>query len=186
LTSPWKCPVSAEDIGEDLRRRGTREGGGTPIRGRVLVIGIGNPGRTDDGLGPALVARLAGLALPGVDTDANYQLNIEDAEAVSRYETVVFVDASVEAAPPYEFTELRPTAEIAMTTHELRPGAVLALCEELYGRRPRARTLAIRGYAWELREGLSAKAEANLAAALDFLVEWLRAGPANGPLKSRP
>ena len=162
-----------------------REGGGTPIRGRVLVIGIGNPGRTDDGLGPALVARLADVALPGVDTDANYQLNIEDAEAVSHYDTVVFVDASVEAAAPFVFTELAPAAEIAMTTHELRPGTVLALCEELYGRRPRAYTLAIPGYAWELREGLSAKAEENLAAATDFLVKWLRAGPTNGPTKSR-
>jgi Ni,Fe-hydrogenase maturation factor len=119
-----------------------------------------------------------------VDTDANYQLNIEDAEAVSRYQTVVFVDASVEAAPPYEFSEVQPSAEIAMTTHELRPGAVLALCEQLYGRRPRAHTLAIPGYAWDLQEGLSVQAEANLAAALDFLVEWLRAGPANGPSES--
>jgi hydrogenase maturation protease len=120
-----------------------------------------------------------------VDTDANYQLNIEDAETASRYDTVVFVDASVEAGAPFALTELLPAPEIAMTTHELRPGAVLALCEELYGRRPRAYVLAIPGYAWELREGLSAKAEENLAAALDFLIEWLRSGPAAGPVKSR-
>lgn len=113
-------------------------------------------------------------------------MNIEDAEACSRYESVVFVDASLEAAEPFTFTELNPAPEVAVTTHEMRPGAVLALCEELYGRRPRAYVLAIKGYAWELREGLSAKAEENLAAALEFLVKWLRADPAAGSAKSRP
>jgi len=99
---------------------------------------------------------------------------------------VVFVDASVEVEEPFAFTELAPAPQIAMTTHELRPGAVLALCEELYGRRPSAFVLAIKGYEWDLREGLSTRAEKNLAAALDFLVKWLGADPANGPAKSRP
>ena len=46
---------------------------------RVLVIGYGNPGRQDDGLGAAVIERLEALGLEGVTVDADYQLNIEDA-----------------------------------------------------------------------------------------------------------
>ena len=32
----------------------------------MLLLGYGNPGRLDDGLGPALAAQVERLALPGV------------------------------------------------------------------------------------------------------------------------
>ena len=38
----------------------------------------------------------SGSMLPGVATDSNYQLQIEDAVAVSESDTVIFVDAAVE------------------------------------------------------------------------------------------
>ena len=46
---------------------------------RILVIGYGNPGRCDDGLGPALVARLESLRIPGLSVEVDYQLSIEHA-----------------------------------------------------------------------------------------------------------
>ncbi|MEE8441655.1 MAG: hypothetical protein V3S41_08045 [Spirochaetia bacterium] len=69
---------------------------------KILIYGIGNPGRQDDGLGALLVEeiqRAVGSTTPtGADHefsfDANYQLNIEDAEAISRHDIVVFADAS--------------------------------------------------------------------------------------------
>ena len=51
--------------------------------GDVLVIGYGNPGRMDDGLGPATIDELEKLAIDGVDLDADYQLTVEDAAAVA-------------------------------------------------------------------------------------------------------
>ncbi|MCK4515905.1 MAG: hypothetical protein KAU31_11640, partial [Spirochaetaceae bacterium] len=71
---------------------------------KILIYGIGNPGRQDDGLGALLVeeiqrAAIPGASIPGTDHelsfDANYQLNIEDAEAISRHDIVVFADASL-------------------------------------------------------------------------------------------
>ncbi len=144
--------------------------------GRTLVIGIGNPGRGDDGLGPALVGLLEATALEGVALDSNYQLNVEDALACSGHDTVIFADASETADAPFAFAELAPAREIAFTTHELAPASVLALCEELYGKRPRAWTLAVRGYVWDIGEGLSPQAEVNLSAALAFMVARLKKG----------
>jgi hydrogenase maturation protease len=140
---------------------------------RILVYGIGNPGRHDDGLGPKLVSLIEAENIANVACDSNYQLNIEDALTCSHYDTAVFVDASETAAPPFEFTELGPLREIAFTTHEMSPSSVLALTEELYTRRPRAWMLAIRGYEWDIEEGLSPQAEINLSAALAFLTDWV-------------
>ena len=140
---------------------------------RILVYGIGNPGRCDDGLGPKLVSLIETEGMADVDSDSNYQLNIEDALTCSHYDAVIFVDASETAAPPFEFKEIEPARETAITTHELSPGAVLALCEELYGRRPKSWTLAIRGYEWDLAEGLSPQAENNFRRAREFLINVL-------------
>jgi hydrogenase maturation protease len=141
---------------------------------RILIYGIGNPGRRDDGLGPVLIELLEAVRLDGVDLDSNYQLNIEDALACSKHDTVIFADASETAEAPFAFTELEPAREIAFTTHELSSAAVLALCEELYGQRPKAWTLAIRGYEWDIGEGLSPRAEISLSAALAFLLGRLK------------
>jgi hydrogenase maturation protease len=144
---------------------------------RTLVIGIGNPGRGDDGLGPALIELLRGSGLEGIALDANYQLNVEDALACSHFDTVIFIDASEAGDEPFAIAPLEPARDIAFTTHELSPASVLALCEDLYGRRPEAWLLAVRGFAWELGEGLSPRAAANLESAFAFLLKKLGSAP---------
>jgi hydrogenase maturation protease len=172
---------------------------------KTLLIGIGNPGRRDDGLGPALIERLAGTRPPeravvkiigeaaGKSTNAfwAYQLNIEDASLVREYDRVIFVDAAVEAIEPavpgqelpgptrplgVRMTPLEATATIAFTSHEMSPASVLALGEELYGRMPAGFLLTIRGSEWNFIEGLSAEAEGNLAEAKRILGEFLKSG----------
>jgi Ni,Fe-hydrogenase maturation factor len=120
------------------------------------------------------VERLRRHRLPGVSVDADYQLNIEDALAVARHDVVVFVDAARGLRRPFVFTRIGARGAVPAMSHSLRPDAVLALAAELYGRRPEAWVLAIRGHRWTLGEGLSAKAEANLVPALEFLVAFLR------------
>ena len=141
---------------------------------RVLVFGIGNPGRGDDGLGAAAVERLEPLGLPGVTCDANYQLNIEDALTCSRYDVVVFVDAARGLRVPFTWAKVRAEAAVPAMTHAMGPGAVLAVCAGLYGRRPEAHLLAIRGHRWDLGEGLSPQAERDLRGAVRFLEGFVK------------
>ncbi len=141
---------------------------------RILVYGYGNPGREDDGLGVELARLMDERALRGVSCDSNYQLNVEDALEVSEYDAVVFADASLSCAEPFVFERLEPAPGITFTTHAMPAGSVLALCEELYGKRPAAYILGIRGYSWEAKEGLTAQAQANLQKAFDFLLPLLR------------
>jgi len=108
-----------------------------------------------------------------VRAEFRYQLSIEDALAVRDAEAVIFADASRTGDGPASLTPLDPDPAITFTTHALAPAAVLALCRELYDRTPPAWVLAVRGYDWEVGEGLSEGAERNLAAALDLLRNFL-------------
>jgi hydrogenase maturation protease len=155
---------------------------------RTLVLAWGNPGRRDDGLGPALAAAVEALALPGVTVEAGYQLQIEDAAAVARHDRVLFVDADRAGEPPFGVRRIAPaTGGLGFTSHSLAPGQVLALARDLYGATPEAWLLGIRGYDFdEFGEGLSADADAHLAVATEFVRDALAgAGFAPGETPSR-
>lgn len=140
----------------------------------VLVIGFGNPGRMDDGLGPAMIDRLETLAIGGVDLDADYQLTVEDAAAVAAHETVVFVDAAEAGPEPFSFEPVELKEELGFSSHGCQPGQVMALAEKLFKARTKGFVLGIRGYEYnEFREALSRRAEANLDAAVAFLKAFL-------------
>jgi hydrogenase maturation protease len=151
---------------------------------KILIYGIGNPGRQDDALGPMLV-ELVQQALKAAPAhageqgpthqfsfDANYQLNVEDAEALSRHDVVVFADAS-RADPPVRLARIEPEPTASFTTHSVSPGGVVALCDQLYAVRPAVYMLAMRGYEWEVNQPLTDNARANLQAAVTLLVDAL-------------
>jgi hydrogenase maturation protease len=143
----------------------------SPQAHNVLLYGYGNPGRGDDGLGPALAAAVEELDLPGIEVDANYQLTVEDAADLGRFGTVVFADAAAAGPAPFWFARIDPSAtgHLGFTSHSVTPGQVLALARDLFGSRVPAYTLGIRGYEFgELALGLSAQARDNLAAAVTF------------------
>lgn len=143
---------------------------------QVLVIGYGNPGRLDDGLGPAFADAVQDLAIPGVTVDADYQLAVEDAAEAARHDVVVFADASVNGREPFELKRItaRPT-ELSFSTHSLEPDAVLAMAHDLFDSPVRGYTLGIRGYAFnEFAEHMSDRALRNLAAAIQAMEPVLR------------
>ena len=66
---------------------------------------------------------------------------------------------------------------MSFTTHDVAPGAVLALARNIFGSSVSGYTLAIRGYEFdEFGERLSPKAVGNRDAALEFLKARLRRG----------
>ena len=138
---------------------------------QVLLIGYGNPGRLDDGLGPALAERVAALNLPNLTVEIDYQLNLEDAAALHDADIVIFADASTDAPAPFRFSRIEAEPEpLSFTSHKLLPKQLLALCRDLYTRTPAAHLLEIRGYDFnEFEERLSEKAKENLEAALEAI-----------------
>jgi hydrogenase maturation protease len=145
--------------------------------GRILLIGYGNPGRLDDGLGPALAAEVERLGLPEVTVDSDYQLTVEDAGAVAQHDVVIFADAAVRGPEPFGFERIEPRSAVSFSSHSVEPAAVLALARDLFGSRARGYCLGIRGYEFnEYQERLSERARANLASAVSFIASALRTG----------
>ncbi len=142
----------------------------------LFIYGYGNPGRQDDGLGNAFVEKMEQWAqdnnISSITFDSNYQLNIEDAEAISDKDLVIFVDASTEPINDFCITRVNPSeATVGFTMHAASPSFILHLCNQLFDKYPDCYLLHIKGYEWEFREGLSRGAKSNLMKAFDFLSE---------------
>ncbi len=167
-------PGEMSSTGSSGRSGSSGGSGGQP---RVLVYGYGNPGRQDDGAGIALADELEAWALtaerPWLTFDRNYQLNAEDALEASGHDVVIFLDASRDQDEPFQFTAIGPSDSVSFSTHAMSPESVLALCRDLYGERPAARLLTIRGYSWEPNEAMTARARGNLDAAKAWLTPLL-------------
>ena len=82
---------------------------------KVLLIGYGNPGRLDDGLGPALATAIEKLGIEGVTVDAAYQLSVEDAAAAAEHDIVVFADADVSGPEPFRFHRIEPAPALSFS-----------------------------------------------------------------------
>lgn len=143
-----------------------------------LIIGIGNPSRGDDALGPLAIERLEALTSPDVELLTDFQLQVEYVLDMEGREEIIFVDASVTGDEPFAFIPVAARRDRSHTSHALAPAALLAAFENHHGRpAPPAFALAIRAYAFELGEGLSPMAANNLDAATAFLVAYLAGAP---------
>ena len=138
---------------------------------KILVLGIGNIGRQDDGLGWLLLDYLEETKFENLDLEYRYQLQIEDAELLCDYKTVIFVDATKENTDKgFYYRICEASDKHSFSTHELCPETVLFLANNLYQHKPDAFILGIQGYDWNLEIGLSKKAKFNFENAKKFLV----------------
>jgi len=139
------------------------------VENKCIIFGIGNSGRQDDGLGWAFLDLLKKNEFEKVSFEYKYQLQIEDAELISNYDSVIFVDASKnDLMIGYKFDTCRASNKYCFSTHALVPETILYLSEHLYNHKPKAFILEIQGYEWELKNGLTKKASDNLNRATEF------------------
>ncbi|MBI3967245.1 MAG: hypothetical protein HY329_16545 [Chloroflexi bacterium] len=178
---------------------------------RALVVGIGNPLRGDDGLGPHVIERLREEGIGclsregvdrlradetaclhqedvdvGVDLLACHQLTLELAEPASRVGLVIFVDASADTTPGIVTCRRVPPldAESAgATSHHCSPELILSCAELLYGHRPAGWLVSVGAASFEPGATLSLAARGAVAAVLKRCRGLLRASEVP-PLRS--
>jgi hydrogenase maturation protease len=148
---------------------------------RILVYGYGNPGRQDDALGIELTDKIErwyrNKKLKNISFEQNYQLNIEDAEKISNYDMVIFVDASINDIGSFSYEEVKPDLKTEFTMHSVTPSFVLGLCHQMFYKHPKTFNLQIRGIKWEFMEHLSIEARKNLKDAVNFLKKYFTEHP---------
>lgn len=154
------------------------------VEGRAgrLVIGIGNPSRGDDAVGPLAIERLEALNLPDVELLTDFQLQVEYLLDMEGREEVIFIDASLTGDGQFAYSPVITLEDHSFTSHALSPSALLAAYARHFGRPPPPSfVLAIRAYEFELGAGLSVAANNNMEAALRFLIGQLTVGLAAQP-----
>ena len=129
----------------------------------TLIIGIGNNTRQDDGLGWCFLDLLEKEGFNEENLLYKYQLMVEDADLISSYQTVFFVDANkTHLNEGFTIEQLYPSEKVSFSTHAVPPNQILNLCETIYNKNPKAFMIKIQGYVWDIEIGLSAKATENL------------------------
>ncbi|SDX82079.1 hydrogenase maturation protease [Lutibacter oricola] len=135
----------------------------------ILIIGIGNNTRQDDGLGWAFLDNLVEQGYNEDNLLYKYQLMVEDAELIAEYNTVIFVDAyKKELENGFIFEEIEPAKQVSFSTHAVPPNQILNLCETIYNKTPKAYVLKIEGITWEIEIKLSEQASNNLEKSLNY------------------
>ena len=141
-------------------------------KNKTIVFGIGNIGRQDDGLGWLFLDHLKEKQFNHLDLEYRYQLQIEDAELICNYDTVIFVDAvKCNVAEGFYIKKCKPSAKFGFSTHELAPETILYLAEDLYQHQPKSYILGIEGIQWNLEIGLSSRAKLNFKKAKASFIE---------------
>lgn len=142
---------------------------------RPLVIGFGSALRGDDAAGPR-AALLVRDADPGGrwQVIACHQLTPELAEQIAQASVVVFLDADAAVTPgEVAASRLGPqsaTGASPVDLHQLTPGALLRLAEQVYGTRPLAWLAGLGVESFDLADGLTPAAEAAARKAAAFVL----------------
>lgn len=155
---------------------------------KVLLLGYGNPDREDDGVAWHILQALAiKMGLPGpdsyeddfpenqhVDFAFHLQLTPEMAETIADYEFVCFVDAHTGNIPEeVRIIDVESDFQRSPFTHHLTPQSLISICETLYGKKPEAALLSVRGYQFLFSRDLSEATSKLVPQGVDQVWDWL-------------
>ena len=134
----------------------------------TLILGVGNPFRRDDGIGPAVIARLqTENSLDSIDLLDGGTDGFALMDYMHGYEKVLIVDAVNMNAPPGDIRMFSPQEAIlsitsdALSTHGFGVAEVIALMEKM-DMQVKMQILGIQAKDVTFGEGLSPEVEARI------------------------
>lgn len=142
----------------------------------VLILTWGNPSRGDDALGPALHDMLEAHKretgeLEEVEVLTDFQLQIEHAVDFEGRDCIIFVDASIDCAEPFEMQPLEVQRDDTFTTHAMSPASVLSVYKQVNDcEPPPSYLLVIRAHQFGLGKEMTTQARENLQQAFEHIL----------------
>ncbi len=149
----------------------------------AIVLGLGNPLRGDDGIGPRVIQELQRRGLPEgcLAMDAGTG-GLDLLHLMEGWDRVVVVDAAEVQRQPGHFVRFSPEevqllqSDGRLSSHDAGLADVLALARALDRSLPRIVVFAVQPRAMGWRQGLSAAVEARLPALVDAVMDELQRG----------
>lgn len=142
------------------------------MKPRKLIIGYGNPLRGDDGVGWKAASILAAkIPSEAARVLTVHQLTPELAEAVSRAELVIFVDASAGGRPgTWKCEEIKSQSTCTNSlAHSFDASALLACSRAIFNATPRALLVSIAGESFAIQDSLTLTVEALLPEVVNYI-----------------
>ncbi len=133
----------------------------------VVVVGYGNPLRSDDAVGLCVAAEVARRHRPGVVALAVPQLVPELSASIATARLVVFVDArrgAVEGAIAVD--RIEPSETDPFSAHASSPRALLSMTRALFDATPEAWLISVPAVNFKFGDQLSPTARRGVDAAL--------------------
>lgn len=122
----------------------------------VLVVGIGNPLRCDDGVGPYVADCIEAKAIKGIKVWVTQQLYVEDLEPMLAFSKVILVDAAVGGQDiDFHTVKLDKLKGIA-SSHHLSAETFVSLARSIYSKNIDMQVCSIRGLSFEAGDKISA------------------------------
>src|SRR5450755_3522173 len=117
---------------------------------RICIVGIGNPIRSDDGVGAYVCQLMEEKNLDGVKVIATQQLDIGMTGDFTEFDTVIFVDASLKhktiSFQPLSLENDQPQS----FSHHINPAMLVNLAQILYAKSTRFYICAVGGNNFEI------------------------------------
>ena len=133
----------------------------------VLIVGYGNPLRSDDGLGGYVAERLAAQWIDVVEVLIVHQLTPELAETITNFSLVIFVDAmNRDGRDAVRCDSLTPFTSAIGLTHHCTAQAILTYAKMLYSRWPLAFLISVSGENFDHGDRLTLHAQKAAEAAI--------------------
>ena len=121
----------------------------------ILVIGIGNPLRCDDGVGPYIADCIEAKGLNDVKVWVTQQLQVEDLAAMLEFKRVILVDASL-AGPLLDFHPVKKTGDQTLSSsHHLSAETFVNLASSIYHKDLHMHLCSIKGDSFDVGDKIS-------------------------------
>lgn len=137
----------------------------------ILLIGYGNPTRMDDGVGWYIADRIKEKLNDLVEVMKADQLAVEMVDDIKDRDLVIFVDAHISDEDDWiRSEEVNPDPRPGLITHIIKPSNLLAFCESIYHKHPKAYLYSVKGVDFDFGEELSEQPQKSADEAIQKII----------------
>lgn len=139
----------------------------------ILLVGVGNTLRGDDGIGSYICSWIDALKIRGVQTLLTQQLDTVLLEELMKAGHIIIVDASFEgkAVDFFKVNEHEPLH--GSSSHHMSAPLLMQMAQTIYQKELSMMICAVAGYRFGMKEKLSARAKKNADKAVAIITEWI-------------
>lgn len=140
---------------------------------KVLVVGIGNTIRGDDGIGAYVSSVIDQINIEAVETLIVQQLDTSLIDVFLKADKIVLVDAALTGDVNFYLLRNEESFSIS-SSHYVNANLLSSLIKKLYEKEIIIMMCEVGGENFDMREKLSSNAKQNADKAVGLIVDWIK------------